>query len=143
MAVITGILIVLALFALGILAHLSLGARGMRWTFGWKSWLALGVASGLLLAGRWGGALVLAAVGLYLAQPRLAQQRRAPSTGGAEAPEAAAARALLAVSRGATQATIRAAYRDKMASMHPDAGGTHEAAQALTRARDLLLGQKN
>ena len=53
-------------------------------------------------------------------------------------PEAAAL-ALLGLEPGAGIGDIQAAFRAKMAEAHPDAGGSDEAARAVTAARDLLL----
>jgi hypothetical protein len=46
---------------------------------------------------------------------------------------------VLGITRTATRAQIVAAYRDKARRAHPDAGGSHEAMTALTRARDEAL----
>jgi hypothetical protein len=131
MSVVPTLLIVAAMFALAVLVRVALSARGFAWAFGWKAWLALGAAVALLAMGRWGGAMVFAGLGLYLARSRPA----APS----ESAAARAARALLGVGPAASAQAIRAAYRRKMASAHPDAGGRPDQAQALTDARDLLL----
>jgi hypothetical protein len=53
--------------------------------------------------------------------------------------ELAAAARLLNVAADAPSETIWQAWRQAMASAHPDAGGSAEAAQALTAARDLLI----
>lgn len=53
-------------------------------------------------------------------------------------PVARAAR-LLDVPQDAASDVIWQAWRQKMASAHPDAGGSDEQAQALTAARDLLV----
>ena len=60
-----------------------------------------------------------------------------------QAPPSPQARALklLGLKPGADAAAIQAAWRQKMASAHPDAGGNTAEAQALTAARDLLLAQ--
>ena len=52
------------------------------------------------------------------------------------------ARKLLGVAEGADTAAIQSAWRTRMASAHPDAGGSDSAARALTEARDLLLARK-
>lgn len=49
------------------------------------------------------------------------------------------ARAVLAVSPLATRREIKHAYRERMRRMHPDAGGSMEAAIRLNQARDVLL----
>jgi hypothetical protein len=53
----------------------------------------------------------------------------------------AAARTLLGVAPGADGAQIVAAHRALVARVHPDRGGTNEAVQAATAARDLLLAR--
>ena len=57
-------------------------------------------------------------------------------------PEDLAARRLLGVGPNASADEIRAAYRMKMASAHPDRGGSHNEAARLTAARDRLLKKK-
>ena len=57
-------------------------------------------------------------------------------------PADADARSLLGVSRTATEAEIRAAYRAKMARAHPDRGGSNAEAARLTAARDRLLKRR-
>jgi hypothetical protein len=51
----------------------------------------------------------------------------------------ASALALLGLAAGADAEAINAAWRSRIAQVHPDAGGTDEAARAVTAARDLLL----
>ncbi|HWA01190.1 MAG TPA: J domain-containing protein [Caulobacterales bacterium] len=51
----------------------------------------------------------------------------------------AEARAVLGVGPEATAADIRAAFRSKMRTAHPDRGGGHDAAAQLVSARDRLL----
>jgi hypothetical protein len=53
------------------------------------------------------------------------------------------AEALLGVARDAGPETIQLAWRSRMATAHPDAGGSTDAAQALTAARDLLLAHRS
>ncbi|MBU6166511.1 MAG: hypothetical protein KGQ52_10300 [Alphaproteobacteria bacterium] len=52
----------------------------------------------------------------------------------------ASAARLLGVPADAPSEVIWQAWRQKMASAHPDAGGSDDQAQALTAARDLLIG---
>ena len=59
--------------------------------------------------------------------------------GGQANGELAQAARLLGVAADAPSETIWQAWRQAMTSAHPDAGGTAEAAQALTAARDLLI----
>lgn len=56
-------------------------------------------------------------------------------------PEAGAL-ALLGLPPGAGAESIQAAWRSRMAFAHPDVGGSVEAAQKLTEARDLLLARR-
>jgi hypothetical protein len=51
----------------------------------------------------------------------------------------AEARRVLGVGEAATAAEIRAAFRSKMHSAHPDRGGSHAEAARLVAARDRLL----
>jgi hypothetical protein len=53
--------------------------------------------------------------------------------------ELIAAARLLGVAPDAPSEVIWQAWRSAMSSAHPDAGGSVEAAQALTAARDLLI----
>jgi hypothetical protein len=50
-----------------------------------------------------------------------------------------AALAVLGLEPGAGIGDIQAAWRARMATAHPDAGGSDDAARAVTAARDLLL----
>ena len=52
------------------------------------------------------------------------------------------ARRLLGVDDSADAAAIQSAWRTRMATAHPDAGGGDSAARALTEARDLLLAKR-
>ncbi|MBL8550161.1 MAG: DnaJ domain-containing protein [Hyphomonadaceae bacterium] len=49
------------------------------------------------------------------------------------------ARAILGVHPGATETEIRAAFRRRIQTAHPDHGGTNEEAARLSAARDVLL----
>lgn len=49
---------------------------------------------------------------------------------------------VLGVARTATRDEIEAAWRRKAKSAHPDAGGSSEAMQKLTQARDAALGER-
>lgn len=60
----------------------------------------------------------------------------------AQTADEAQALALLGLARGADADAIQAAWRSRMAQAHPDAGGSDNAAQAVTAARDLLLARK-
>lgn len=61
----------------------------------------------------------------------------------AEAQAIARARGLLGVRAGASAADVRAAYRDRAARAHPDAGGSAAHMAELTAARDLLLSTED
>ena len=52
------------------------------------------------------------------------------------------ARRLLGIDDDADAAAIQAAWRGRMTTAHPDAGGSDSAARALTEARDILLARK-
>ena len=56
--------------------------------------------------------------------------------------DVAAARALLGVTAAADADAIQAAWRSRIAQAHPDAGGSDEAARAVTAARDLLIAKQ-
>ena len=64
---------------------------------------------------------------------------QAPRTAGAIAETRALA--LLGLDKGADANAIQAAWRSRMATAHPDAGGSDDAAKAVTAARDLLLAR--
>ncbi len=51
----------------------------------------------------------------------------------------ARALALLGLETGADANAIQTAWRTRFATAHPDAGGSDEAARAVTAARDLLI----
>ncbi len=51
------------------------------------------------------------------------------------------ARALLGVAADADAGAVHAAWRRALAQAHPDAGGSTQAVQRLTAARDLLLAR--
>ena len=53
----------------------------------------------------------------------------------------AAAQVLLGVASDADADTVHAAWRRRLTTAHPDAGGTSDAVQRLTAARDLLLAR--
>ncbi|MFZ4690142.1 MAG: molecular chaperone DnaJ [Polymorphobacter sp.] len=54
----------------------------------------------------------------------------------------ARARSLLGLGPAADADAIQAAWRAGMARAHPDAGGSNDAARAMTAARDLLLARQ-
>ena len=85
----------------------------------------------LLTTGRVLPAILIAAIGYgwFVWQGR--------STGGNG--DLARAARLLGVAPDAPSETIWQAWRTAMSRAHPDAGGSEEAAKALTAARDLLI----
>jgi DnaJ-domain-containing protein 1 len=87
------------------------------------------VARGMVLAA---GVLAVLALVAWRYGPRFFSQPRSSDA-------IAAARAELGVGPNATESDIRRAYRERMASAHPDRGGAHGPAARLTAARDLLL----
>jgi len=100
--------------------------------------LALGAAF-VLARGAWVSGLLLGALAaLFWARPNLL--RGAPRSAPTGQPmDEAEARALLGVAVGAGAKEIRAAFRARMRSAHPDRGGSHDQAARLAAARDLLL----
>lgn len=119
------------------LAFVTLGA--FRWAAAsprprWMAPALAGVTVTVLLY-RFGALGVLAGAGVAAALWFLPQPRTAPRRG----MSAEEARALLGVMETASEADIRAAYRSRIATAHPDRGGTAEAAARLNAARDLLL----
>ncbi len=50
---------------------------------------------------------------------------------------------VLGVGRTASRDDIERAFRERARKAHPDAGGTHEAMTALTRARDVALAERS
>ena len=83
------------------------------------------------------GGLVGAAMALLAARGRI--RRRVAGLGADEAQ----ARLLLGVGLGATRAEILAAHRRRIAEVHPDRNGGHQAglASSVNAARDLLLSR--
>lgn len=127
------LLAVAAVFAVLLAVRLGMSARaGASLRFGWKAMAALGLGAVLCLVGRPLVGFVFISAGLVLAWPphSVAEER-----------DVQAARALLGVGPEANADAIRAAFRAKISSAHPDNGGTAEAVQAITAARDLLLKQ--
>ncbi len=104
----------------------------------------------------WGGTAAIGLIGLRMLEtgkPLLALAAAAVAYGWwrTQAPKPklpmdkatneAAARALLRVPPGASADAIQSAWRSAMQTAHPDAGGSNQAAAALTAARDLLLSR--
>ncbi len=80
-------------------------------------------------------ALAFGAIWYRGIESRLAKARRAHDI----PHELSTARTLLGVSEHADPDVIRASHRALIAQHHPDRGGTEAQAQALNKARDLLL----
>ena len=126
-----------ALFLL--LTATRLGATHRRLVARYWPAVLMGLAGGwmVLRGGYWVG---LALLGAALLAWRFAMPKPAPSL--AQDPADQAARAVLGVGANATAAEIRAAFRAKMASAHPDRGGSQDAAARLVSARDRLLRRR-
>ena len=112
--------------------------REWRFLSGAFAIAAFAAAAYVGITGRWGAAIVLVVLGLWLA----VSTRR---TGLAATPPAkgrmsdADARAILGVGADATPDEIKAAYTRLMRLAHPDKGGTSGLASQLNAARDRLL----
>ncbi len=124
--------------------------------------LRMGGAYRLVLVERWpalafaGAALVLLArgavwpglgfgvlaIGAWVLWPAFNRRLRKYDSVAAEDPQDVQARAILGVTVTASESDIRRAYRAKMASAHPDRGGSNAEAARLTAARDRLLRKK-
>ncbi len=90
-----------------------------------------------------GAPLLMGAALFFVGQSRARARRtaRAARVSAPPSPDLAQARALLGVPDDADAATIRAAYRRLIASVHPDRGGTEALAAQINAARDMLLQQ--
>jgi hypothetical protein len=83
---------------------------------------------------------LVAALVVWAAWKLLAKPKRAVATRPfAAIVDEAEARAVLGVPAGADAATIRAAHRRLVGEVHPDRGGSSDAARRVNAARDLLL----
>jgi hypothetical protein len=108
----------------------------------WPALVLAGAALALAMRGQIWPAVVCGALAamVWFVWPAFEQRMRAnPVQQPRDDPEDSAARALLGVTPTATAAEIRAAYRTKIARVHPDRGGKHADAARLTAARDRLL----
>lgn len=115
----------------------------------WRSalaphWPALalgGVAAFLVFRGSFSSALLFASLAVlaWRVAP-IFLMRVKPA---AADPGDAEARRILGIGASASEAEIRAAYREKMARAHPDRGGSHDRAARLTAARDRLLRKRS
>lgn len=140
------LLILAAAFVLLFVLRLG-GAHRYRLLERWPAVLLAGAALAMLLRGAiWPAAgLTALAIGAWLLWPAFntrLQKYDSDAAAAAEDPEDARARAVLGISRGASDSDIRRAYRAKMTSAHPDRGGSNAEAARLTAARDRLLNRK-
>lgn len=132
----------LALLLAGLAVWLIWTGRLQRMTA--KDGMALGAALvGAVLAAKGKpviGVPLLIGAALFFAKQgnARAKLRRQPPT----PDDLAQARALLGVAPDADPATIRAAHRRLIASVHPDKGGTEALAAQINAARDLLLAAR-
>ena len=134
-------LIGLALAAIAVWALVRLGRQTERRGRGhWRVTAtllgAVLLAGGALAAfrGAWLAAGALAGTGLYLAwSSRTRPQVRSEPISEADA------RAVLGVSKSASDTEIRAAWKRAMTRAHPDQGGTEGLAARVNAARDRLL----
>lgn len=135
------LLLLAALFALLFVGRVG-GARRAELVRRWPALLLAGAALFAFARGGWalGIGLALLAGLAWQVWPPLAAARQNKSS--LQDPADAEARAILGVSATASAAEIRAAYRTKMASAHPDHGGSHAEAARLTAARDRLLEKR-
>jgi len=125
---------VCALFALVLLARIGGARRGQLVGRG-PAILFAGAAIFAAVRGAYWPAAGLGAVAVALWFWREAP----PAPERRDDPADAEARRILGVGAQATVAEIRSAYRRKMATAHPDRGGSNAEAARLTAARDRLL----
>lgn len=130
------LLIVALVFGLLFFGRLA-GARRALIMERWPAFLLGALALFTLVRGGFWLAIALAAaawIAFWLTAPRA----------GISPDDAADAEAqrILGVPSSASEEDIRAAYRAKMASAHPDRGGAHHEAARLTAARDRLLKRR-
>lgn len=132
---------------MGLLAILALGLIGWAWftgrLAGWTGKDAIAFAAfvgGASLAARGAfipGAVLLVGGGYWIVTNRARLQM---GTGPrADEKMLEEARELLGVLPWAKEREIRAAYRDRITTSHPDRGGSTADTVRLTQARDLLI----
>lgn len=141
------VLIIIALSFVALFVLRMGGAHRYHLAERWPALLLAGAALMMLLRGAIWPAIGLGglAVAAWLLWPAFnTRLRKYDSAAAAEAedPEDQRARALLGVSRGASESDIRRAYRAKMTSAHPDRGGSNAEAARLAAARDRLLRKR-
>ena len=88
------------------------------------------------------GAPLLMGAALFFAKQGKRRAKPSAPVVAARADTVAQARALLGVPPDASAATIRAAHRRLIASVHPDKGGTEALAAQINAARDILLADR-
>lgn len=134
---IIALLVVAVLFVLLFFGRLA-GARRAAVSRHWPAvLLAVFALFTLVRGGVWQALALLVIAGLvYLLRAPKAAPPPRDNAADAEA------RAILGVGPDATAGDIRAAYRAKMATAHPDRGGSHYEAARLTAARDRLLKRR-
>lgn len=89
----------------------------------------------------WLLALACVAWRLYSGRWPWQSKLRKPQAGASQKFAAARARALLEVGENANRRDIMDAHRRRIASVHPDRGGTNEQVHEANTARDVLLAQ--
>jgi hypothetical protein len=129
---------VIAVFLFGLAVRLALIGRA-KWDRRLIAMLGSALGLGLIASGRVVSGLVVGAIAALFALAPEARYTPPKPRKRQQDPEVAKARQTLGVGAGATEADIRAAYRQRIATAHPDQGGTSEAVAKLTAARDLLL----
>jgi DnaJ homolog subfamily C member 19 len=87
------------------------------------------------------GKVILIAVLAMIAWRMLAGHWPWQASAAARERKLAAARRLLGVPRLATREEVQAAHRRRLASVHPDRGGSNAEVHEANAARDLLLAQ--
>jgi hypothetical protein len=140
--VLPAVFVLAALFVLLFAARLG-GAKRADWLPRWPALVFAAAAIIALFRGAVAPAValsVLAALSWYF-WPQLTKLRKAQSAPHPDVEEVEA-RAILGVGPNATEAEIRAAYRQRMRRAHPDRGGNHADAARLTVARDRLVRRR-
>jgi hypothetical protein len=134
------LLIIAALFAVLLVGRVG-GARRSQVLKRWPAFLLAAAALYAFFRGAiWPGVALALIAGLaWEAWPGLTSPRSRAAKNFVPDPADQEARIILGVGADATPQEIRAAYRAKMATAHPDRGGTHAEAARLTAARDRLL----
>lgn len=135
------VLVLVALFVLLLAGRIG-GAKRADWLPRWPALVFATAAIFVLFKGALTPALILGVLAVlsWRFWPTLSQRR--PVQTARPDVEEAEARTILGVGSVATEAEIRAAYRQRMRRAHPDHGGSNAAAARLTAARDRLLARR-